>query len=139
MTIKVSFRLLNLTLESPLTTTPTPYFPCKPLDSSYGFWFFGRAFLQAAFLGVDVEHDVTYLAQAPGPAMGKGDIKAFRADVAGPPETGLISEFESSWRSSWTVLDSDWKAVESENGGFRVSLSAGGIIGIAMAVLAVVW
>lgn len=30
VTIKVPFKLLNLTLEAPLVTSPIPYFPCKP-------------------------------------------------------------------------------------------------------------
>ena len=54
LTIKVPFRLLNLTLEAPLTTTRTQYFPCQPprdpAQQQYGL---GRALLQAAFFSVN--------------------------------------------------------------------------------------
>lgn len=50
ITIKVPFQLLNLTLLPPITEIPTPYFPCKPTESSWpGVFKLGRAFLQAAF------------------------------------------------------------------------------------------
>lgn len=66
ITIKVPFMLLNLTLEAPLWLTPTPYFPCMPSDGPYSL---GRAFLQAAFVGVNWHKGagVWFLAQAPGP------------------------------------------------------------------------
>lgn len=66
ITIKVPFMLLNLTLEAPLLLTPTPYFPCMPSDGPYSL---GRAFLQAAFVGVNWHKGtgVWFLAQAPGP------------------------------------------------------------------------
>jgi hypothetical protein len=42
--------------------TSTPYFPCKPLNNEAGIWFLGRAFLQAAFVGVSLEQNEAFLA-----------------------------------------------------------------------------
>jgi hypothetical protein len=59
LTINVPFRLLNLTLTTPLVSNPTQYFPCNPFDygKSYGFYTLKKAFLQAAFLGVNWQLD----------------------------------------------------------------------------------
>jgi hypothetical protein len=51
VTINIPFTLLNLTIEAPLTSIPTPYFPCNA--QSYRKYSLGRTFLQAAFLGVN--------------------------------------------------------------------------------------
>ena len=67
-TVKISFRLLNLTLVPPLVDHPMHYFPCKPFSISQDFAL-GRTFLQAAFLGFEYEHNLAYIAQAPGPDM----------------------------------------------------------------------
>lgn len=69
--IKVPFALLNLTLDYPLVDRPTPYFPCMPTNRTYGL---GRAFLQAAFVGVNWGNGVGswFLAQCP--------IDAFNGD-----------------------------------------------------------
>lgn len=147
ITIKVPFQLLNLTLESPLTSTPTPYFPCKPLDPTHGLWALGRAFLQAAFVGLDFEHNYIYLAQAPGPAMGESVVKAFTPYDGSfwpkKPETNPISEFETSWLPSWTVLEGEKQPDEQPdekkpNGvGLRLGLSTGAIVGTVLAMVAV--
>jgi hypothetical protein len=50
--ISVPFALLNLTLDYPLVSTPTQYFPCIPYTpSDDSLYHLGRAFLQAVFLG----------------------------------------------------------------------------------------
>ena len=53
ITIKVPFALLNLTLEAPLVTIPQQYFPCRPFHANdgSGHYVFGKAFLQASFIG----------------------------------------------------------------------------------------
>ncbi|KEF63796.1 uncharacterized protein A1O9_01774 [Exophiala aquamarina CBS 119918] len=59
--INVPFALLNLTLDAPLTSTPTPYFPCSPLTSSADTpYHLGRA----AFLGANFHMNKLFLAQA---------------------------------------------------------------------------
>jgi hypothetical protein len=127
VTIKVPFRLLDLTLEPPLMPTPTPYFPCKPVNTT-GVWVLGRAFLQAAFFGVNFEQNVMFLAQAPGPAAVQRVVRSL-----GPGDTTLqtdpIEEFEKSWLSSWTVLSS---TSSGGNGG----LSTGSVVGIVVGIIA---
>jgi hypothetical protein len=145
ITVKVPFRLLNLTLEPPLMPTPTPYFPCKPLNSSSGYWMLGRAFLQAVFFGVNLERNVTYLAQAPGPAMEQSVVQTLRPSDE-VPQTNPIEEFERSWLPSWTVLQaadapsgsetpSTSPSAEPSSGGSG-GLSTGSIAGIVVGVVA---
>ncbi len=67
LTIKVPFQLLNLTLEAPIVPQTLQYFPCQPFQANdgSGHYFFGRAFLQAAFIGLNWEQMKWFLAQAP--------------------------------------------------------------------------
>jgi len=136
ITIKVPLHLLNLTLEAPLVATPTQYFPCQPLDSAYGFWMLGRAFLQAAFLGVDYERNLTYLAQAPGPDMEQSVLVERPAGREGL-ETNPIGEWESSWMKRWTVLAVN-EEVLAEPKGNGNGLGVGATLGVVMGVLAFV-
>ncbi|KAK3298659.1 uncharacterized protein B0H64DRAFT_454105 [Chaetomium fimeti] len=144
ITIKVPFRLLNLTLEPPLMPTPTPYFPCKPWNTEDGIWTLGRAFLQAAFVGANFEQGIAFLAQAPGPDPVR------RVTQALPPndttlQTNPIEEFERSWLPSWTVLKEDTSTssdtpsssvpVEPSLGG-NGGLSTGAVVGIVLGVVA---
>jgi len=116
ITIKVPFKLLNLTLEAPIVDTPTQYFPCMSRNSSFGTWALGRAFLQAAFYGANLDRNVTFLAQAPGPNMEQSVIN----DIA--PSTVALSfnstgSFVESWRGYWTPLDRADEFLESGGGG----------------------
>lgn len=101
ITIKVPFRVLNLTLRPPIVDTPVSYFPCKPYDGK--LYVLGRAFLQAAFLGFEYEHNLAYIAQAPGPGMEQSMIHTFQpTDNTITPN--VLGTFASSWASSWTIL-----------------------------------
>lgn len=74
--IRVPFALLNLTLESPLVSEPTAYFPCSPMSSDNNETpRLGRAFLQAAFIGQNWDSRKYFLAQAPGPQYRPPDVK----------------------------------------------------------------
>lgn len=95
--ISVPFRHLNLTLEDPLVSSPTPYFPCNGASPGYSL---GRAFLQDAFFGTNYEAAVMYLAQAPGPNVksenvvnvdGNGTVTASHNDLA------------KSWEGFWSL------------------------------------
>jgi hypothetical protein len=106
MTINVPFKLLNLTLEEPLAHTPTQYFPCRPVTNG-GSYTLGRAFLQAAFVGVNWQSDLNgswFLAQAPG-------LNTPSTAVVTPirfSDTSISSssnQWIDSWKGSWTVLD----------------------------------
>lgn len=108
LTINVPFQLLNLTLEGPLVTTSTPYFPCQPpqgpaVDNNGGYSL-GRAFLQAAFIGVNwatSEESEWFLAQAPGPNT---DPNPQSATYTGPLPIGLGKEWADTWSGFWTSL-----------------------------------
>jgi hypothetical protein len=105
ITINVPFMLLNLTLDAPLISTKTPYFPCNA--ESHGFYKLGRAFLQAAFYGYNWDNGngqgIWWLAQAPGPNVGS-------QPNAVPIQTTdqTIAASANDWKASW---DGYWKAL----------------------------
>ncbi|KAK0754393.1 aspartic peptidase domain-containing protein [Schizothecium vesticola] len=128
ITIKVPFQLLNLTLEAPIVDVPTPYFPCHDVTGNdTGYVELGRAFLQAAFFGINLDQSVTFLAQAPGPTMNQSVIRpispADRTLTSNP-----LSAFPDSWAAHWSP----------DAGVSRSStpLSAGAIAGIVIGALA---
>ena len=153
ITIKVPFQLLNLTLLPPIVDTPTQYFPCRPMNSSTPFML-GRAFLQAAFLGFEYEHNLTFIAQGPGPDMEQSIIKTYE-----PADTNVtanaLGTFASSWASSWTVLDVNHTTSTSSSnatstsqptspspspspGGLSGGAIAGAVVGSVLGVLVIV-
>ncbi|KAL9099718.1 MAG: hypothetical protein Q9163_004827 [Psora crenata] len=105
VTIKIPFRLLNLTLEAPIVSTRQQYFPCQPFQArdGSGLYYLGRAFLQAAFLSVNWERSTYFLGQAPGPAAGAPNIRPI-----GPDDTTILSDpasnFALTWSKHWTPL-----------------------------------
>lgn len=104
ITIKVPFQLLNLTLDAPLVTTPTKYFPCQPPQDTYT-WSLGRAFLQAAFFGVDWGDGPGkwYLAQAPGPnTVSNANQSPFSNSSSVTPSPGI--SWNETWTGSWFPL-----------------------------------
>jgi hypothetical protein len=100
MTIKVPFKLLNLSLTEPLAHTPTPYFPCSlPTLPEYRL---GRSFLQAAFMGVNwmtENHGAWFLAQAPGPNIGS------------QPQVLSIGATENTLRQSQQKWEDTWQGI----------------------------
>ncbi|KAJ9615311.1 hypothetical protein H2200_001386 [Cladophialophora chaetospira] len=146
MTIKVPFALLNLTLTPPLMDDPTQYFPCKsyspqgPNSQSGNEYHLGRAFLQAAFIGMNWNQDIWWMAQAPGP---------YRLPV---PDTITIlnstTELQpggnsSAWAASWSNIlkplcihgESVSSNCASSDTGLSTSAKAGIGIGAAFGAL----
>lgn len=105
ITIKVAFQLLNLTLEPPIVTTTQQYFPCRPFYASdnSGDYFLGKAFLQAAFIGINWQLQKFFLAQAPGPDVGAANINPIGPNDL-PISTDPIDEFGGTWAGVWTAL-----------------------------------
>jgi hypothetical protein len=108
MTINVPFALLNLTLTAPLVDQPTQYFPCRP--STKGKYYLGRAFCQAAFIGVNwmesTSHNgIWWLAQAPGPntpsVPAETYIQQFDRYI-----TASSNSWLDSWKTAWTPIGS---------------------------------
>ncbi|KAJ5638785.1 hypothetical protein N7528_001175 [Penicillium herquei] len=103
ITINVPFALLNLTLEAPLVETPTQYFPCMATNSTPVL---GRAFLQAAFIGVNWLGGKWFLAQAPGPG---GSFIVNPATVSEDEITipGSSNSWQNTWKNSWNVIKTE--------------------------------
>ncbi|KAM0797550.1 aspartic peptidase domain-containing protein [Usnea florida] len=105
LTIKVPFQLLNLTLEAPIVNETQQYFPCRPFYASdgSGYYFLGKAFLQAAFIGMNWQLEKFFVAQAPGPGVGASNIQPIGANDI-PITTDPIENFASTWAKNWPVL-----------------------------------
>ncbi|RAH85547.1 hypothetical protein BO86DRAFT_271948, partial [Aspergillus japonicus CBS 114.51] len=107
ITIKIPFAVLNLTLTPPLVTQPTPYFPCRGTTAAGAVYALGRAFLQAAFVGVNWGDSGSgtgnwFLAQAPGP-----NLQTPSTTVIQPEDTTVVgsdNSWEDSWSGVWTAL-----------------------------------
>lgn len=105
LTIKVPFQLLNLTLEAPIVTPTQRYFPCRPFyaNDHSGSYFLGKAFLQAAFIGINWQVEKFFLAQAPGPGVGASNIIPIGPNDT-PISTDPIEKFAATWARDWTAL-----------------------------------
>lgn len=105
LTIKISFQLLNLTLEAPIVNQTQQYFPCRPFyaNDHSGNYCLGKAFLQAAFIGMNWQVEKFFMAQAPGPGVGASNIKSIE-----PNDTSIstdpIENFAVTWKRDWTGL-----------------------------------
>ena len=147
MTINVPFRLLNLTLTTPLVSNPTQYFPCNPFDygKSYGFYTLGKAFLQAAFLGVNWQLDGNgnwFLAQAPGPNTPSQAV-AKSIGLNDAFITPSTNEWVDTWKGSWTPItdSSTTPTVNPSSPGSTKSTSgaaARAIAGISVGIAAII-
>ena len=102
LTIKVPFQLLNLTLDAPLVSQATPYFPCQPPNNATGYSL-GRAFLQAAFIGVNWEkgNGNWFLAQAPGPNTA---LTPVQKPITTSTIDGSTANWSDTWKTVWTAL-----------------------------------
>lgn len=136
LTIKVPFPLLNLTLKAPIVTTSRPYFPCRPFHASdnSGNYVLGKAFLQAAFIGMNWEQNKFFMAQAPGPGVGASNVQSI-----GPNDTSInsdpIENFATTWANGWTVITSTTNpAGQTSREGSNSDLSNGAKAGIGVGV-----
>ena len=148
--IKVPFQLLNLTLESPLTPEPIQYFPCQPpRDPNTQIYSLGRAFLQAAFLGVNWdEGHHWYLAQAPGPGVASNpDYQPIQGLSGFEPSPGDSDSWANTWNKTWKVTPDEASPTPIPppapskggiSGGAIAGIATGAVSGVA-AVLATAW
>ena len=138
--INVPFQLLNLTLDAPLSSNKIQYFPCQPpqdpTSQRYGL---GRAFLQAAFIGVNWGDNQKqwFLAQAPGPDT--SSTPNYKPMVDGTPPSGAGGSWAATWKNSWTPLVATSNGTISDpQQGSRTSsssgrgISSGAIVGIVI-------
>ena len=143
VTISVPFPLLNLTLEAPLADSPTPYFACMPINAIGHSWQLGRAFLQAAYLGINWDKNRSYLAQAPGPGFDQtADVVAFSPSDSGMA-SGPQASYAASWEKIWAEQPMPTNGSSSgtsalETGGSQNYLSRGAIAGIVVGAIVAV-
>jgi hypothetical protein len=146
VTIKVPFKALNLTLESPIVDAPRQYFPCFDTSTQgSGYWELGRAFLQSAFFGINFDQNVTFLAQAPGPRNEQSVVRELL-----PGEKTVVARPAESWADTWRGL---WLALEegpsdAANSGQNdgklgtaaiAGIAVGGVVGVALLGAAMWW
>jgi hypothetical protein len=98
MTIKVPFALLNLVLEPPIVPTPQQYFPCcaSYANDGSGKYEFGKAFLQATFVGMKWGENKWFRAQAPGPCVGASNLQTI-----GLNDTAIQSDPIGNFGTTW--------------------------------------
>lgn len=143
-TINVPFALLNLTLETPLRSSQTPYFPCSPWTSGEVPYNLGRAFLQAAFLGGNFQTNKSFLAQAPGPDFLPENIKKIETTDSFLSPAPNAPDWDSTWAAtlkslsgnSSTTVPGDQDGSGSSNS--SDALSGGAIAGIVIGCIAII-
>jgi hypothetical protein len=149
-TINLPLALLNLTLTSPIVSTPTQYFPCKPWTPDTTGYTLGSAFLQAAFLAQNWQTNKLFLAQAPGPRLQSASVqKIAHTDTALTPAKNP-PDWESSWSDTLKALpanassskggsgsDSNSNPNPESNSDSSSSISGGAIAGITIGALAI--
>jgi hypothetical protein len=158
--IKVPFRLLNLTLTSPIVSSPVQYFPCQAptRNANSGLQYaLGRAFLKDAFVGWNTRTSVGWLAQAPGPGVSGMGLGVEGKDIEDSATQIEVYDgrqrnyFVQSWENHWTpifasnasngftptggvvvdISSSDTRDKDLSSQKNRVSLSIGAIAGMA--------
>lgn len=145
-TIHVPFALLNLTLDQPLASQPTAYFPCSPHEASQDVpYHLGRAFLQAAFLSYNYNTDKYFLAQAPGPDLLSKNVKRIAATDSTLAAAVNAPSWDATWASTLKALEGGSVTGGSSAGNGTTSettedkgLSTGAIVGIVIAVVAAI-
>ena len=133
LAIKVPFSLLDLALTSPIVNDPTKYFPCKTTAANTDEQTnlnLGRAFLQAAFIGMSWDTLAWYMAQAPGPANLQPSITTIVNHTTQISSIANASLWLESWSSAWTPLPTTSGNLPTTSG--KGGLSTGAIAGIAV-------
>ncbi|KAK3393196.1 hypothetical protein B0H63DRAFT_457721 [Podospora didyma] len=100
--IKVPFSLLSLTLTPPLVDVPTQYLPCRaPVNTVKNEPRLGRAFLQAAFIGVSYggSNGPWFMAQAPGPNFSPPAVEEVLSSALF--SNNSATTWEDTWKGNW--------------------------------------
>lgn len=100
VSIAVPFRHLNLTLDAPLVSSKTQYFPCFTGTTSQ--YTLGRAFLQDAFIGANWGTKTWWVAQAPGPNIPSPNIVTL--ENGDKTLSASTNDWKASWSGSWKAL-----------------------------------
>ena len=134
LTINVPFALLNLTLDTPFVLEPIPYFPCQPPSKNITPYTLGRAFLQAAFIGLnwDLYPGQWYLSQAPGPNI---PSQPSQASFSATPTPASNVTWADTWNGSSTSSSSAAANATPIPPSGSTGLSGGAKAGVVIGVL----
>ena len=141
-TIKIPFKLLNLTLEAAASglDSDRAYLPLMETDVGGDLGLdilLGRAFLQGAFMGTNWAYNKSFLAQAPGPGGDGEGLGYDPVDLSYAATTLDVQNgedlFKQSWAGHWTVIDKS--SNDGGNGNDSGGLSGGAIGGIVGGVV----
>ncbi|KAI6821078.1 hypothetical protein KC340_g11228 [Hortaea werneckii] len=136
-TINIPLALMNLTLDYPLVSESTPYFPCSPWTPNSAPYHLGRSFLQGAFLGQNWNSSKLFLAQAPGPGAMARSLKMIAYTDEDIESATNAPSWDSTWSGTLTALqteESQTPVVDTEDP--DDGLSGGAIAGIVVGVVA---
>ena len=136
-TINIPLALMNLTLEYPLVSESTPYFPCSPWTPNSAPYHLGRSFLQGAFLGQNWNSSKLFLAQAPGPGLMARSLKMIPYTGESIESATNAPSWDSTWSGTLTALqnkESQAPVVDTEDS--DDGISGGSIAGIVVGVVA---
>lgn len=120
-------------------SNPQQYFPCRPFyaNDGSGYYEFGKAFLQAVFIGMNWEQNKWFMAQAPGPGVGASNVQPI-GDADTSINSDPIGNFATAWAKDWTPVSQSGtgKAGDKNPGGgsFKSGLSTGAKAGIGVGV-----
>ncbi|KAK4664212.1 uncharacterized protein QC763_503610 [Podospora pseudopauciseta] len=122
LTIQVPLWLLDIEMDTRLNGIDAKlrYFPCKSAEAWEGYYKLGRAFLQSAFLGVNYDDNLFYMAQTIGPDVfdPKERLISFRPEFqehAGKHDRD--AEWIQYWASYWNRDDDDRGSGSTGSGG----------------------
>ncbi len=141
--INVPFQLLNLTLDTSLSSSTLQYFPCQPLqDPNSQQYELSRAFLQAAFVGVNWGDGQKQCSDAQAPEPHISSVTDYRPIENGEPPAGSGDSWVGTWNSSWTHLtatNSNRPSVPTQTPPpNKIGISGGATAGIAVGAVVVV-
>lgn len=134
ITVKVPFAYLTNTLDKPVVSKQTPYFPCQP--GIYPSVVLGRAFMQSAFIATNYDTNITYVAQGPGPNVDQTIVKAFPTDGSAL-STNPADSFSKTWSGFWTPIP-DPAEKQSSSNTLSAAQVAGIVVGVVLAVVTAV-
>ncbi|KAK4171492.1 hypothetical protein QBC36DRAFT_382520 [Triangularia setosa] len=148
--IQVPLWLLDIGMDTRVhgRDTHLRYFPCRSVADSDGYWKLGRAFLQSAFLGVNYDDNIFYIAQTLGPGIeDKEELISFspefQAHVGNDRDVGWIWSWSDHWRHVERTSNGSGSIApgssgrSSKWGGLERGEQIGVVIGVVMGILAV--
>ena len=107
-------------------TTPQQYFRCRPYHVNDGsaHYVIGKAFFQAAFIGMNWGRNKWFLAQAPGPGVGASNVQPI-GDADTSINADPMDHFAKTWARAWTPVSRSGSGTEGNKSSGVVSFKSG--------------